>query len=201
MRQSQDQDFDRLEEVVVRVTTWVSGVFFLFLIAVGLATGDSELLLQAINPATAAVTGIWMLAIGSPRVIVQLTASGFALAITIGVLELGSRWGGLLGLLSMAIVGAVLVRRHKILYMVAAALGVFGVAYWWNVGDWPVRQRISEAVVPALMLLFAGGLVVWLKEQTIKEGEWRREATDALVASERQFRTAFETSAVRRDPA
>jgi PAS domain S-box-containing protein len=194
-RRSQDQDFDRLEEVVVRVTTWVSIVVFVFLIGVGLATGDSETLWQAINPATAAVTGIWMLAIGSPRVVVQLTASGVALAITIGFLEIGSRSSGLLGLLSMGIVGAVVVRRHTVLYMGSAALGVFGVAYWWNAGDWPVRQRTSEALAAALALVFAGGLVVWLKNQTIKEGLRRREADDALVASERQFRMAFETSA------
>ena len=194
-QRSQDEDFDRLEEVIVRITTRVSVVFFAFLVVVGLVTGDEKFLWQAINPATAAVSGLWMLRVGSPRVIVQLTASGIALALTMGLFELGSRSSGLLGLLSMGIVGSLTVRRHTVAYMGGAAAGVFAVAYWWNTGDWPVQQRTTEALVAALALLFAGGLIVWLKTQLNQEALRRREAADALVSSERRFRTAFETSA------
>jgi PAS domain S-box-containing protein len=189
------QHFDRLEELIVRVTTRVALIFFVLLIVAGLASGDSKFFWEALNPATAAIVGGWMLARGSPRAIVQLAAGSGMLALTTGLLEFGSRSGALLGLLSMGIVAALLVRDRVVEFIAIAGLGLFSVAYWWNVGNWSSRQRVVEALIPGLAFVFAAGLIVWLKRELLLEGIRRRRAGKALAASEQQFRMAFETSA------
>ena len=95
----------------------------------------------------------------------------------------------------MGIVAPLLVRQRPVVFIALSALGLFAVAYWWNVGDWQARERVVEAMSPTLALIFAAGLVTWLKTELARESKERREALYALAASEEQFRTAFETSA------
>ena len=187
--------FDRLEELIVRVTTWVALIFFVFLMVAALASGESQFFWEALNPATAAIVGGVMLARGSPRAIVQLAAGSGMLALTTGFLEVGSRSGALLGLLSMGIVAALLVRQRVVEFLAIAGFGLFAIAYWWNVGNWSSRQRVVESSIPMLSFVFAAGLIVWLKRELLQEGLRRRRAASALAASEQQFRAAFESSA------
>jgi PAS domain S-box-containing protein len=187
--------FERLDEVIVRVTTWVAGIFFVLLVVSGSLGGDSQHLLEALNPLGPAIVGAWMLWRGSPRAIVQLVVGGIAVAVTTGVFEIGSRSGALLGLVSMGIVGALLVRRHVVVFIAGVGGWLYFVAFWWNAGDWSSRQRVVESLPPALAFLFAAGLVAWLKRELLDEGHRRHEVADALAASEKRFRTAFETAA------
>lgn len=131
----------------------------------------------------------------SPRALVQLVAGAAAIAITSGLLDVGSRSGMLLGLVSMGIVGTLLVRTRVVPFMANVGLGLFAVAYWWNVGGWSAGERVFEAIIPVFAFVFASGLVALLKRELLMEGRGRREALEALAASEHQFRTAFETSA------
>lgn len=191
----QPRSLDGLDEVIVRVTTWVALGFFALMVASGLVLGDNALLTQALVPGATGLVGYWMLVRKSPRVIVQLITSGTFMALTTSTSDLGSRSGALFGLLSMGIVGALLVRRQLAVYMVGASTALFAAAFWWNIGGWSSWERVGESVVPAFAFLFAGGLVVWLKRELLLEGSERRDAADALATSEEQFRMAFETSA------
>jgi PAS domain S-box-containing protein len=185
----------RLEDVIVRVTTWVSLAFFAFLVAAGIVSGETKFFLEALNPAVPAATGLVMIARRDPRAIIQLVASGITVALTVGFLNIGSRSSALLGLVSMGIVGALLVRDHVLLFLTGAAVGLFATALWWNVGDWVGRERVAEALVPVLAFVFAAGLVAWLKRELLAESDGRRRAAEALLSTENQFRAAFEGSA------
>jgi PAS domain S-box-containing protein len=189
------RSFDGLDEVIVRVTTWIAVVFFLFLVLAGIVSGDEKYFYRALNPVGPAVAGMIMLAVGRPRVIWQLAVGGIGVAVTSGFIEVDSRSGALLGLLSMAIVGSLLVRKHVFTYLATASIGLFGVAYWWNVSELSDRDRIAEALGPSLAFLLTAGLVVWLKRELVTEGSQRQAAVAALATSEAQFRMAFETSA------
>jgi PAS domain S-box-containing protein len=192
---SQPSTIDRLEEIIVRVTTWVSLVFFAVIVGTVLISDAGPSVWEAINPAVPAVAGIYMLTRGTPRVLGQLVPGGITVALMTGFADFGSRSGALLGLLSMGIVGALMVRRYLWPFLGSAAIGLFAVAYWWNVGDWGGGQRIAEALVPMLAFIFAAGLVAWLKLALLQEADQRERATVAMAASEQQFRLAFETSA------
>ena len=186
---------DHLEEVVVRVTTWIALAFLTLLLVAGLVSSETRYFVDALNPAVAASIGIWLLWRGNPRVIFQLVPGAITLAMVTGFADAGSRSGALLGLLSMGIVAPLLVRRHALPFVAGSAVGLFATAYWWNVGGWQGRERVFEAVIPAFALLFASGLVTWLKSELVKEAGQRKEAAESLAESEEQFRTAFETSA------
>jgi PAS domain S-box-containing protein len=186
---------ERLDDVIVRVTTWVSLAFFASLVVVGSVSGDPQYFWESINPAAPCLAGVVMLLRRSPRALVQLVAGAAAVAVTTGLLDVGSHSGALLGLVSMGIVGTLLVRTHVVAFMASAGIGLFAVSHWWNVGGWSGRERVLEAMVPVFAFLLASGLVAWLKRELLMEGRGRREASEALAASERQFRMAFETSA------
>ncbi|MDJ0923448.1 MAG: PAS domain S-box protein [Acidimicrobiia bacterium] len=186
---------DRLEEVIVRVTTWVSLAFLVLLLATGAITGDEKFFVRALNPLLPGAAGVWMLLKEQPRALVQLGAGAIAVATTTGLADIASRPGALLGLLSMGIVGALLVRRHVVIYLVVAGTALFAVSMWWASSDLSPRDRAVEAAGPVFALLLTAGLVIWLKRALLMEGERRHEAAKALAASEEQFRTAFETSA------
>lgn len=185
---------ERLDEVIVRVTNWVSLAFFVVLIALGLVSGDGNYLWQSINPAAPALVGFVMIRRGTPRALTQLAAGGIAIAITIGLLDVGLRSGALLGLVSMGIVGTLLVRSRVVVYLTIAGLAISAIAYWWNVEDVAGQERLATALSPALAFLLAAGLIAWLRSELLIEGQRGRAATAALAASEEQFRTAFETS-------
>lgn len=192
---SQPSAIDRLEEIIVRATTWVSLAFFTVIVVTALVSDAGPSLLESVNPAVPAAAGIFMLARGGPRVLGQLVPSAITVALMTGFADFGSRSGALLGLLSMGIVGALMVRRYVWPFIGSAGIGLFVLAYWWNVGDWTDGQRIAEALIPMLAFLFAAGLVAWLKRALLLEAARRERATVAMAASEEQFRLAFETSA------
>ena len=50
-----------LEEMIVRVTTAVALAFLSLLVVVGLASGESHYLVEALNPAVAGAVGVWLL--------------------------------------------------------------------------------------------------------------------------------------------
>lgn len=188
-------EFGRLESVIVRVTTWVSTAFLVLLLILGLVSGDEKFFIRAINPVGPAVAGLWMLAIGRPRAIVQLAAGSVGVALSAGLFDVDAREGALLGLLSMGVVGALLVHRHALIFLATTATGLFAVAVWWADPALSGRDRVAEAIAPPLAFLFTAGLVVWLQRELRRETEQRRAASHALAASEEQFRTAFEVSA------
>ena len=117
-RTGESVGIEGLEEVIVRVTTAVALGFLALLLVAGTITGDSRFFMQAINPAAPGLVGIVMLVSGNVRALLQLAAGGGAIALTTGVLDVGSRSGALLGLVSMAIVGALLVRRQVVAFIV-----------------------------------------------------------------------------------
>ncbi len=186
---------DQLEEVVVKVTTFAALGFLGLLVLLGAVTGESHYFLEAVNPAVPALTGVWMMRTQNPRVLGQLIPSAITIALLTGLADVGSRSGALLGILSMGIAGALMARRFAVHFIVGASFGLFGLAYWWNVGGWESRERISESMIPAFAFAFAAGLVTWLGRTLFAEGRRRQWATESLVASEEQFRTAFESSA------
>lgn len=188
-------DLARLEAVIVRVTTWVATVFLLLLLILGVASGDEKFFVRAVNPLGPAVTGLWMLVVGKPRAIVQLAAGSLSVAVSAGLFDTDARQGALLGLLSMGVVGALLVRRHVVAYLALTSIGMFGVAVWWGDATLSSKDRIAEAIGPALAFLLTAGLVIWLQRELRTASENRRATAVALAASEEQFRTAFEVSA------
>ena len=63
---------DRLEEVIVKVTTYAALAFLAFLLILGAITREGQHFLEALNPAVPVVTGIWMMRRDNPRVLGQL---------------------------------------------------------------------------------------------------------------------------------
>ena len=90
-RTGESVGIEGLEEVIVRVTTAVALGFLALLLVAGTITGDSRFFMQAINPAAPGLVGIVMLVSGNVRALLQLAAGGGAIALTTGVLDVGSR--------------------------------------------------------------------------------------------------------------
>ncbi len=136
-----------------------------------------------------------MLVRGEPRAIVQLIVGAATFVIHVGFIDVTARSGGLFGLLSMGIVGALLVERRRVAYLAGTGVALAAVAYWWNVGDSAPATRASEAVSPALAYLLTATLVICLRVGLERESAAHRDAAAALSASEDRFRRAFEVAA------
>lgn len=187
--------FNRLDDVIVAYTTWISAAFLAILLLIGLLTADSKFLVRAINPMGPLLAGLWMLQRGRPRAIIQIVAGSLAVVIGSGFLDIEARPGALLGLFSMGIVGVLLVRLRAATFVAGFALALLGVAAWWGDTELAILDRLAEGSSWALAFLFTGSLVTWLRGRWIAEADRGRRVSAALVASEEQFRTAFETAA------
>ena len=114
-----EHPFDRLEEVIVKVTTYAALAFLAFLLTLGAITREGQHFLEALNPAVPALTGIWMLRTGNSRVLGQMIPSAITIALLTGLADVGAKSGALLGLLSMGIAGSLMVRRFAVPFIVS----------------------------------------------------------------------------------
>lgn len=186
---------ERLEEVIVRVTTWVATAFFGLLIVVWASTGDSTFLWRASSPLITATVGFWLLTRERPRALIQLASAGTITILYTGFIDTASQPGARLGIVSMGIVGVLLTRNRGTYYLLTAAVVVAVISIWWSDEPGSLAARASEAALPTLLFLFTGSLVMWLKRSLEGEGHAHRQAALAQAASEERFRLAFEMAA------
>ena len=148
--------FDRIDRVLVRFSTWSAGIFFVSTLVVGFASDQSELIQRAIIPGVVLVIGVPMLVLDRPRALPQLIATGITIALFVGFLEPFPN--AELGLLAMGLAGVTLIRRRYVPYVATVGVGLAAVSLWWQ-GDWGL------AVNSALVFVFAGSLVAWMKSE------------------------------------
>jgi len=189
------QALERLDGVVVRVTTWAAAAFLVILLIGSASTGDTSLLWRAANPAVTAAVGLWMLIRRRPRAIVQLLSAGSVVILYTGLIDTSSRPGALLGVVSMGIVGALLVRTHGVRYLVAIGVVIAIVSMWWHEGGGTLAERAPDASIPTLLFAFTGSLLVWLKRALVQESAAYHDVANALSTSEERFRLGFEMAA------
>ncbi|MBT8207369.1 MAG: PAS domain S-box protein [Acidimicrobiia bacterium] len=186
---------DRLDETIVRFTTSISAVFFLAVVAAFAVSRDPLVAFRAISPGVVAGTGVVMLWRRQPRTVFQLTSGAATLVAYAGFVDVDSRSGAVLGLLSIGLVGALMVRRRVAIFMVLMGSLIWIVAFWWNLDVAGTNSALVESLSPVLMFLFTGSLVAWLKGELIGEMSAHRQAANELSVSEERFRRAFDVAA------
>ena len=157
-----ESEWRLLDKKVVQITTWAASAFFVGLVLIALFGRDTSPLRLAINPAVAATIGWVMIWRGRYSVPVQLLPAMATLAITVIFLDPASSQDPVIGLIGMGIGGVLFVRKHSLLFMVAAAASV-GVVAYATVSPAVGAERAQIAFGDAAGFLFLAWLVYWMK--------------------------------------
>ncbi len=171
-----------IDRTVVQLATAAAGLFFLLLGSIWIVDRDVTLLYQALAPLAVAGAGVVMLATGRPRAVVQIGVGALGLVLYTVASAPDVAGDPLLGLLTMGIAGAALVRSRIIVYTAIAA-AVLAVAALWQAASLGARDRAVLAFSVLIAFLFTAWLLHWLKSQSMTDRAKLRE----LIASKDEF--------------
>lgn len=171
-----------IDRTVVQLATAAAGLFFALLLSIWLVGRDMTVLYQALAPLAVVGSGVVMLAIGRPRAVVHIGVGGLGLVLYTVASAPDVSGDPLLGLLTMGIAGAALVRSRIIAYTAIASV-VLAVAALWQVSSAGARDRVVLAFSVLIAFLFTAWLLHWLKSQLLADRAKLRE----LVASKDEF--------------
>jgi signal transduction histidine kinase len=173
----------RIDHTVVRLATVAAGMFYALLLGTWIIGGERQFLLQSLTPFGVAGVGIVMLRSGRAQPVLQIVIGSVGLIFYVSVADADTPGDPLIGLLVMAIAGAVLVRRHRVAFVVVAAL-VLGVAgFAWQPPSELAGERVVLAFSVVVAFAFTAILVGYLKSQSAADQARLAE----LVASKDEF--------------
>ncbi len=151
----------RLDHGVVAVATVSSAVFCVMLLGAGIAGPDRSTILKALGPLVVAVVGGWQLYRRRPRPLAHLGIGTLALAFN--VWQFGPEPSSVMGLLAMALVGVLFVRRYVLLYVAGATVTLMAASVLWVPADRPPLQRLAEGSGRTVLFVFTASLVHWMR--------------------------------------
>jgi signal transduction histidine kinase len=157
-----DAEWRLLDRKVVQITTWAASMFLVGLVLIALLGRDDAPLLLAINPAVAASIGWVMILRDRYSVPHQLLPAMVTLAMTVVFFEPVSSQDPVIGLIGMGIGGVLFVRRYSLVFVGAAAISVFVVAYS-TAAPAVGAERWQLAFGDGAGFLFLAWLVYWMK--------------------------------------
>lgn len=154
-----------IDVIVVRIATAAAGIFMLGVVISSVAAGDASSLVRAVAPAAVASVGAAMLITGRPHAFAQLVVGMVGLVFIVAVDGADVPGEPLLGLLSMAIVGTVLVRNRRWLYIGISAPVVAYAGYAWQVTILPAADRLTDAAAVLVTYVIAASLLAWTQDK------------------------------------
>ena len=173
----------RIDHTVVRLATAAAAMFYVLLLGTWIIGGEQQFLLQSLTPLGVAGVGIVMLRSGRAQPVVQIVIAAVGLIFYVGVADADTPGDPLIGLLVMAIAGAVLVRRRRAAFVAVAAL-VLGVSgYAWQPPSELAGERVVLAFSVVVAFAFTAILLGYLKAQSAADQARLAE----LVASKDEF--------------
>ena len=119
-----------LDRTIVLVGTAGATVFLLILLVVLAAGSDRKILADTITPLLVSVSGIVMLRSGRPNAAVHLLIGMLGMAMWAIVGGSGIANDPLIGFMTMAVAGTLLVREHQLAYSLVAATAVSVTAFF-----------------------------------------------------------------------
>ncbi len=143
------------------VATVSSGVFFVLLAGAGIAGPDHSLAVKALAPLVVATVGAVQLYRRRPRALAHLGVG--ALGLAFNVWWFGAELSSVMGLLAMALVGVLFVRRHVVLYVAGATVALATASVFWVPADRPPLQRLADGSGRTVLFVFTASLVHWMR--------------------------------------
>lgn len=176
-----DQEWRRLDQKVVEVSTWAATAFMIVLLAVAVASGEIRPILLAMNPFSVAATGWFMIANRRPNVAVQLTVGMTALVASTLFMDLGEAHDPLLGLLAIGVVGSLFSRKRAVAFAGITMVLIGFVAFMHDDGM-ALPMRIQTAFGAAALMAFIAWLIIWIKRRWM---ETNAELEDLILSKDR----------------
>ena len=171
-----------LDRTIVLVGTAGATVFLLILLVVLAAGADRKILADTITPLLVSVSGIVMLRSGRPNAAVHLLIGMLGMAMWAIVGGSGIANDPLIGFMTMAVAGTLLVREHQLAYSLVAATAVSVTAFFTAIEGQTLAERSMRAFVALIAFSVLAWLVLWL----------RRQATDRQVQLEAALKSKDE---------
>ncbi len=188
---------DRIDRVIVQVATVAAGVYFTSIVGSLFLAGSWIGWQRAVAPLAVLAIGAVSLALDKPQPIAQLLVGMAGLVFTMLTQPVDVPGDPVLGLLSMAVVGSLLVKRHRMAYVVAAAALVGYAAFSWQAATTDEADRLIAGSSAAVTTLITAALIVWIRGQSERRGERLErlvKAKDEFVATvSHELRTPLAT--------
>ena len=172
-----------LDRTVVLVGTFGATVFLLILLFVLGATGDRRILVDTITPLLVAVSGFIMLLTGRPNAAIHLLIGMLGIALWAIIGGSGIANDPLIGFLTMAIAGTLLVREHELAYTLIAAAAVGITAFFTSIAGKTVAERSMRTFIALIAFAVLAWLVTWLRRQATE----RQDQLEDTLASKNEF--------------
>ena len=182
--QTQIRRTDRgLDRTIVLVGTVGATVFLLILLILLAASGDRKILVDTITSLLVSVSGFVMLLTGRPNAAIHLMIGMLGMALWAIIGGSGIANDPLIGFMTMAIAGTLLVRKHQLAYTLIAAAAVGITAFFTDIAGHTVAERSMRTFIALIAFAILAWLVTWLRRQaTERQGQLE----DAL-ASKNEF--------------
>lgn len=170
-----------LDRTIVLVGTLAALLFLIVLVLMLIVTGDRRILADTITPALVVVSGAVMLGRGRPDAALHLLIGMVGIAIWAVVGGSGIANDPILGFMTMAIAGTLLVRDHQRTYVIVASVSVATTAFFTAYEGQTLAERTVRTVVSLTSFMVLAWLVTWLKAQA---GDRQRRLEDALASKD-----------------
>jgi signal transduction histidine kinase len=176
-------DREHIDRTIVVLATAAAWLFFVILTTSWLVSGDTSLLVQAAAPVTVGGVGVFMLALGRPRPLVQVGIGTAGLIVFVSASESAVPGNPLVGLLIMAIVGSALADHRVIAISIVSAIALASTGFAWHPPGTPANDRAVMAFSLVVAFVFVTWLLHYLKSQAMKD----RDRLEDLLCSKDEF--------------
>ena len=144
------------------------------------ASGDRKILVDTITPLLVSVSGFIMLLTGRPNAAVHLLIGMLGMALWAIIGGSGIANDPLIGFMTMAIAGTLLVRQHQLAYTLIAAAAVGITAFFTSIDGKTVAERSMRTFIALIAFAVLAWLVTWLRRQATD----RQDQLEAALAIE-----------------
>lgn len=172
-----------LDRTIVLVGTAGATVFLLILLFVLAGSGDRRILVDTITPLLVSVSGVIMLLAGRPNAAAHLLIGMLGIAVWAIIGGSGIANDPLIGLMTMAVAGTLLVREQQLAYTLIAAAAVGIAAFFTAIEEKTFAERSMRTLIALIAFATLAWLVLWLRRQATD----RQDQLEAALESKDEF--------------